>query len=297
MKIALIGASGQLGTDLAEVFRRRGDEVISISHSEVDIRDSVGLMALIVDVRPNVVVSTAAFHKVEECEKQPLVAFEVNAVGAQSCSKLNIAGCALVYFSTDYVFSGTQQEAYSESDLPEPLSVYGTSKLAGEHLIAFGCSRHFIVRTCGLYGLAGSSGKGGNFVENILKKASMECQIRVVKDQVLTPSYTVDVAEAVVQLISTARYGTYHISNEGECSWYRFTKEIFALEGLPVNVEAVTSDQFPTLVKRPPYSVLSKGKLRNMGIGIPRWEDALARYLAARKLAQSRGSGCTSGEE
>jgi len=289
MKIVLIGASGQLGTDLAKVFRKRGDEVLPLAHAEVDIRDSRKLTALVTDSRPDVVISTAAFHKVEECEKQPLVAFEVNAIGAanlaQACEG---AGCAAVFFSTDYVFGDAQRHPYSETDLPQPLNAYGVSKLAGEHLLALGCMRHFVIRTCGLYGLAGSSGKGGNFVENMLKRAASSGQVKVVRDQVLTPSYTVDVAEAVARLVPTERYGTYHVSSEGECSWHRFTEEIFHLENVPAELVAVTTDQFPSPVQRPSYSVLSKQKLRGQQIEMPPWQDALERYLAARKEALQR---------
>jgi dTDP-4-dehydrorhamnose reductase len=286
MKIVLIGAGGQLGTDLAKVFRTRGDEVLPLAHATVDIRDARKLTAFIADARPDVVISTAAFHKVEECEKQPLVAFEVNALGAANLAQAcEAAGCVAVSFSTDYVFGDAQQRPYSETDLPQPLNTYGVSKLAGEHLLTLGCRRHFAVRTCGLYGLAGSSGKGGNFVENMLKKARSDGQVKVVRDQVLTPSYTVDVAEAVAKLIPTERYGTYHISNEGECSWHRFTEEIFRLESVPADLIAVTTDQFPSPVKRPSYSVLSKQKLRDRRIEMPPWQDALGRYLAARKEA------------
>jgi dTDP-4-dehydrorhamnose reductase len=260
-----------------------------LAHSEVDIRNSGKLRAVVADEQPDIVISTAAFHKVEECEKQPLVAFDVNAVGAanlaQACQS---AGCALVFFSTDYVFGNAQRRPYSETDLPQPLNAYGVSKLAGEHLVAIGCKCHFIIRTCGLYGLAGSSGKGGNFVENMLKKAASGGQIKVVDDQVLTPSYTVDVAEAVASLIPTERYGTYHISNEGECSWYRFTEEIFRQEGLSADVVPVATCQFPSPVERPSYSVLSKQKLRGVQIEMPQWQNALARYLEARKEALSQ---------
>jgi len=284
MKVVLIGASGQLGTDLAKVFQKRGDDVLPLAHSQVDIRDSGKLSTCIADARPDVVVSTAAFHKVEECEKQPLLAFEVNAVGAANLAQAcEAGGCAVVFFSTDYVFGGAQRQPYCETDLPQPLNAYGVSKIAGEHLLALGCPRHFVVRTCGLYGLAGSSGKGGNFVENMLKRAASGAQVSVVRDQVLTPSYTVDVAQAVANLILTERYGTYHISNEGECSWHRFTEEIFRLEGISVDLAAVNTDQFFSPVRRPSYSVLSKQKLRSQQIEMPPWQDALGRYLAARR--------------
>ena len=287
MKVLLIGASGQLGTDLAKVFRLRGSEVLPLAHSECDIRDASRLTALAAEAQPDVVISSAAFHKVEECEKQPLVAFDVNAVGAANLAQAcDSAGCSVVFFSTDYVFGDAQNLPYSETDLPAPLNVYGASKLAGEHLLALGCERHFIVRTCGLYGLAGSSGKGGNFVENMLKRAASGGQVKVVHDQVLTPSYTVDVAEAVAKLVSTGPYGTYHVSSEGKCSWYEFTAEIFRQEGLSADLIPVTTSEFPSPVKRPGFSVLSKQKLKALHIEMPEWQDALARYLASRKHAE-----------
>jgi dTDP-4-dehydrorhamnose reductase len=283
MKILLVGATGQLGTDLLRVFQSRGDVVLPLSHAEADVRDLDTLSAAITSCRPDAVVSTAAFHKVEECEKQPLRAFEVNAVGAANLAHAcEQQGCLLVHFSTDYVFGGAKRSPYSETDLPQPLNVYGASKVAGEHLMASACSRHFIVRTCGLYGLAGSSGKGGNFVENMLKRAAGGGQLRVVDDQMLTPSYTVDVAEAVASLLSTEQYGLYHISSEGECSWYTFTREIFRQEGLSVDLVPVTTDQFPSPVRRPAYSVLSKRKLKSMAIDMPSWQEGLRRYLTAR---------------
>lgn len=291
MKIVLIGAGGQLGTDLAKVFRQHSDAVMPLPHSQVDVRDFSRLNTAITDAKPDLVISTAAFHKVEECEKQPLVAFEVNAVGSANLARAcNNSGSTLVFFSTDYVFGNGQRTPYTENHLPHPLNTYGVSKVAGEHMIAYSCKQHFIVRTCGLYGLAGSSGKGGNFVENILRKANSPEPIRVVNDQVLTPSYTLDVAETVAKLVSSGQYGTYHVSSEGECSWYEFTKEIFRLERVDADLRGVSTDEFPSPVRRPSYSVLSKDKLARVQITMPPWQDALARYLRARKEGSSRGS-------
>jgi dTDP-4-dehydrorhamnose reductase len=201
---------------------------------------------------------------------------------------------ALVHFSTDYVFDGTKRTPYSECDLPGPLNVYGVSKLAGEQLITFNSERHFIVRTSGLYGLAGSAGKGGNFVNNMLKRAAASETVRVVHDQVLTPTYTVDLALMVGRLLQTRACGVYHITSEGQCSWYEFTREVFRLAGVAVDLVPVTTEQFPSPVKRPAYSVLSKERLRSLGLGsMPCWQDALARYLHSRSseapAPQARG--------
>jgi len=289
LKVFLIGANGQLGTDLHRLLVSDGTSVVPVTHKDLDVCRADAVFAAISEARPDVVISTAAYHRVEECETQGALAFEVNALGArnlaQACDR---AGCVLVNFSTDYVFDGGQQKPYSEADLPHPLSVYGTSKLAGEHLVAAVFDRYYVIRTCGLYGLAGSAGKGGNFVETMLKKASAGSPIRVVDDQVLTPTFTPDLAGAVMKLIRTEQFGLIHISNEGGCSWYQFAKTIFELEKQDVNLAPVSTADFPSAVKRPAYSVLRKDRLNSMDIQIPQWEDALARYLQSR-VAQ-RGS-------
>jgi dTDP-4-dehydrorhamnose reductase len=281
--VLLIGANGQLGNDLLRVFRDAGDEVMAFTHAQLDVCSGERVFEAIAQAKPDVVLNTAAFHKVEECEKKPALAFEVNGSAAMNlalaCNKSN---AVLVQFSTDYVFDGKKNSPYEETDLPAPLNVYGASKLAGEHLIAYNSDRYFVIRTCGLYGIAGSSGKGGNFVENMLKKAIAGDAIRVVADQVLTPTYTVDLAEATRKLIMTEAFGLYHLTSEGQCSWYEFTRGIFDRAGVATQLTAVKTADFPSPVKRPAYSVLSKSKIRSMGLQIPSWQDALSRYLNER---------------
>jgi dTDP-4-dehydrorhamnose reductase len=284
VKVLLIGANGQLGSDLKKVFAAAGDEVVALTHAEMDVRVSDRVAVVVGDVQPQVVLNTSAFHKVEECEKRPELAFEVNASAAmnlaQVCQK---AGATLVHFSTDYVFGGyAHHTPFEETDRPAPQNVYGVSKLAGEYLIASNTDRYFVLRVCGLYGIAGSSGKGGNFVENMLKKALAGEPVRVVEDQVLTPTYTVDLAKAARQLIHTGKFGLYHLSSEGECSWYEFTRYIFECAGIKANLTGCRTGDFPSPVKRPAYSVLSKAKLRRVGLSIPSWQDALPRYLQER---------------
>jgi len=284
VKVLLIGANGQLGSDLKKVFAAAGDGVVALTHAEMDVRVSDRVAVVVGDVQPQVVLNTSAFHKVEECEKRPELAFEVNASAAmnlaQVCQK---AGATLVHFSTDYVFGGyAHHTPFEETDRPAPQNVYGVSKLAGEYLIASNTDRYFVLRVCGLYGIAGSSGKGGNFVENMLKKALAGEPVRVVEDQVLTPTYTVDLAKAARQLIHTGKFGLYHLSSEGECSWYEFTRYIFECAGIKANLTGCKTGDFPSPVKRPAYSVLSKAKLRRVGLSIPSWQDALPRYLQER---------------
>jgi len=283
MKVLLIGANGQLGSDLLKVLRAAGDTVTPVTHAQLDVCSEQRVADLIAEAKPGVVISTAAYHRVEECETTPALAFQVNGIGAMNLAKAcRRSGAVLANFSTDYVFDGKKNAAYEETDLPSPLNVYGASKVLGEQLIAAYTDRHFVIRTCGLYGVAGSRGRGGNFVETMLKKAMAGEAIRVVDDQVLTPTYTADLAEATRKLIVTERYGLYHVSSEGQCSWYEFTRHIFERAGLEAKVLPVNSSEFASPVKRPANSVLSKAKFRGLGLSIPSWKDALPRYLQER---------------
>jgi dTDP-4-dehydrorhamnose reductase len=295
MKVAVIGANGQLGSDLCLALAARKIEIARLTRHDVDVADAAQVDRVFDTLRPGVVISTAAYHKVDECEVQMERSFAVNSAGptnlARACKRID---ALLVHFSTDYVFDGKQRRPYVETDAPGPLSVYAASKLAGEYLVPNYCSRYFVVRTCGLYGIAGSAGKGGNFVETMLKKAAERAPIHVVNDQVLTPSFTGDVAEAVSRMISpeiagrAGASGLYHVTNEGECSWYEFARAIFEMEKLDVDLNPVSTAEFYSPVQRPAYSVLSKQKLNSLGLSMPRWEDGLARYLAARKTRAQR---------
>jgi dTDP-4-dehydrorhamnose reductase len=257
--------------------------VLRLTHGDLDVTRCEQVEDVLGAAKADVVISTAAFHKVEQCEKDPSTSFAVNAIGpwnvANWCRR---ADAILVHFSTDYVFDGGRAIPYLEADLARPLNVYGVSKLAGEGMIATTWEKSFVVRTCGLYGLAGSRGRGGNFVETMLKKANENTPIRVVQDQVLGPTFTGDLAEAISCLIQTERYGLYHMTAEGQCSWYEFARKIFELEGLNINIEPVNTSESASPVRRPAYSVLSKRKLNSLGIAMPAWQDGLSRYLSAR---------------
>ena len=284
MKVVLIGSNGQLGSDLLKVFQAAGDTVVPLTHAQLDVCSEERIAVVLADAKPDVVVSTAAYHRVDECEKRAALAFEVNGSGAMNLAQAcNRSGAVLVHFSTDYVFGGYDKRTpYEETDRPAPVNVYGTSKVVGELLIPAYTDRYFVLRVCGLYGIAGSSGKGGNFVETMLKKALAGDAIRVVDDQILTPTYTVDLAEAVRKLLLTEKYGLYHLSSEGQCSWYDFTRHIFDSAGIQAQLSPVKSSDFPSPVKRPSYSVLSKAKFQGLGLSIPSWKDALPRYLHER---------------
>ena len=288
MKIVLIGAKGQLGTDLLQLLSQSENEVIPVLHSTCDICNTGQVEGLLGACKPDFVINTAAFHKVEECERNAGRAFEVNAVGALNLARAcQTHGAILVHFSTDYVFGGDKRTPYQEFDRPAPLNVYGASKVAGEHLIAQSMEHFFVVRTTGLYAYAGSIGKGGNFVETMLKKAAEGGTIRVVNDQTLTPTSTLDLAQAVCQLIRTDSFGLYHVTCEGECTWHNFARQIFALQRLAVDLVPAATKDFPSSVKRPAYSVLSKSRLRTVGLTMPAWEASLERYLHERIKQQA----------
>jgi dTDP-4-dehydrorhamnose reductase len=223
---------------------------------------------------------------VDKAETEPEAAFAVNAWGVRALSAIcRDLDCTLVHISTDYVFGlePGRRIPYDEVDAPGPVSVYGLSKLAGEYLVRSQCPKHFVVRTCGLYGVWGSGGKGTNFVETMLRVAGQGKPLRVVADQICTPSYTVDVAAALAALIPTGRFGLYHITNAGACSWYEFARTIFQLAGVKAHLSATTSQDYGAPARRPGYSVLANGKYASLNLPLPRlWQEALADYLAER---------------
>jgi dTDP-4-dehydrorhamnose reductase len=283
MRIIVTGAAGQLAQDLLQ--RWRDQELLPLSHSQLDITDSAAVERALHDFRPELVVNTAAFHRVDDCEDQPDCAFMVNAVGAYNLARAaERIQARLVHFSTDYVFDGRSNAPYLETDPPGPLSVYATSKFAGERLVERYCSRHFVVRTCGLYGLAGSRSKGGNFVETMLRAASQRKPLRVVADQVVTPTSTSDLAERVALLVQSGGYGLYHMTNTGQCSWHEFAAAIFRLAGVEADLHPVPSAAYGAKARRPAYSVLDNGRLRAAGLPEFRpWQDALEDYVSRRQ--------------
>lgn len=282
MKVAVVGASGQLGSDLVRVFREAAKyEVVPLLHAQIEITDPESVERVLADVHPDVVISCAAFHRVDECEDRPDEAFCVNAHGALhvagACSRL---GALCVHISTDYVFEGEKRTPYAEDDTAIPVSIYGVSKLAGEHLVGTVCPRHFVVRTSGLYGVAGSSGKGGNFVETMIRLAKEGKPIRVVNDQVLTPTYTKDLAQKMHELLENDVYGVYHITNAGSCSWYEFAGKVFELLDMKPDFGPTTTAAYRLKARRPAYSVLAHNMLNDLRIKDLRpWTEALEAYL------------------
>ena len=280
MRIFITGGRGQLATDLVAALHDH--QVIALGRDELDITNCSGVRAALDRYQPHLVVNTAAYHSVDLCEDEPERSFAVNAAAPQRLAALCDARHALlVHISTDYVFGGFKSDPYTEDDPVDPISVYGASKAAGEMAVRCTTDRHLIVRTSGLYGRAGAASKHGNFVRTMLRLGRAGKHIAVVDDQVLTPSYTPDVANVIVQLIQSQATGTYHVTNGGECSWYEFADEIFRLSGLMVQLTRRTQAERPTPARRPAYSVLAHDGIRRLGIPEPRpWQEALVAYFS-----------------
>ena len=290
MRILLIGSTGQLAQDIHRVFQK--EKVVGLSHADLEIRDPEAVERAVQNARPEVIINTAAFHRVDACEDQAEQAFAVNAVGTANLARsASRAGAALVHFSTDYVFDGAKSSPYVETDSPRPLSLYGMSKLAGEFAVRRYCEKHFVIRTCGLYGMGGSRSKGGNIVETMLRLAREGKSIRVVNDQTVTPTGTRDLAEKLLPLIRTDRFGLFHMTNTGSCSWHEFVQEIFRKSGLSPDLAPTTSKDFGSKATRPPYSVLDNAAYRSLGFPDFRpWQEALADYLKERESGNGHGS-------
>jgi dTDP-4-dehydrorhamnose reductase len=283
VKIAVLGSQGQLGRDLCP---RLPGQVVPLTRADIDLGKPETIRPALAAHKPDVFVNCAAYNFVDKAESEPDAAMEANAWGVQKlAAACRAAGCMLVHFSTDYVYGdGPPRGApYAESDLPEPLSRYGFSKLLGENFAQKECPNHLVIRTCGLYGVWGSGGKGTNFVETMLRVAGQGKPLRVVNDQHCTPSYTVDVAEATVGLIRAGATGLFHVTNAGATTWHDLAAEAFRLAGVTADLTPIPTSERSDPAKRPPYSVLSNAKLASVGVPAPRpWQEALAAYLAER---------------
>ncbi|MGH7277042.1 MAG: dTDP-4-dehydrorhamnose reductase [Candidatus Rokuibacteriota bacterium] len=283
-RYVVIGAAGQLGFDLVRTFDLEG-ELLPLAHADLDILDAERTHAVLSELRPTHVINTAAYNRVDQAEDDRAGAFALNAraVGdlAAVCQAL---GATLVHFSTDYVFDGRRSTPYLEADAPNPLSVYGESKLAGERLALERCERTRVFRVSGLYGVARSSGKGGtNFVETMLRLAREGRPIRVVADQVLGPSSTLELARKIWRVLPRATHPIYHLTNAGDTSWYGFARRVFELAGRSPDLTPVTTAEFGARARRPAYSVLGHANLKSLGEDDLRpWDAALGAYVAER---------------
>jgi dTDP-4-dehydrorhamnose reductase len=288
MRVAVIGANGQLGHDLWDAFASAQHEVLPLTHTDLEIDSADSVMHALEGAQADVVVNTAAFHNVEKCESEPGRAFAVNALGARNVAMVTEKlGAAVIHISTDYVFDGAKNAPYTEDDAPLPLSVYGNSKLAGEYFVSVSNPRHFVLRVSAIYGLNPCRAKGGmNFVETMLKLAKERDQLRVVNDEFVSPTPAAEIARQVVALSATQQYGLYHATCEGSCSWFEFAQAIFELTGTKVKLEPARPGEFSAKVRRPKYSVLENAALKRKGLNVfSHWRKGLEAYLASRNAA------------
>lgn len=291
-RVAIIGSTGQLGTDLVDVMAQSGNyEVFKLSHREVECTDPVSVEKALKTRRPDIVVNCAAFVRVDEAEDRVEEALRVNGLGA-----LNVArACAeiealCVYISTDYVFDGGKNAPYTESDAPRPINIYGVSKLVGEYFVQQACPRWLVVRMASLFGKAGSSGKGGNFVETILAKAKAGEPLRLVDDIRMSPTCTQDAARALERLIREGSLGLFHLVNAGNCTWYEFASKVLELAGMGNRIDPISSADYPMKARRPKNSCLESSKLNPaLQACLRPWEKALESYLLEKRDLSSSG--------
>jgi dTDP-4-dehydrorhamnose reductase len=286
-RIAILGASGQLGEALAAVYEAQ--VLLRPTHADLDFEDSAALAAFLLAQRPTVLINCTAFHNVDECERAPERALAVNALAVDRAAKLCAAAdIAFATISTDYVFDGTLGRPYSEADAPNPLSAYGVSKLAGELLVRRHGDNHFIFRLSGVYGASGTSNKGYTFIERVLQQAERGEPVRVVANMMFSPTYAPHAARAIRAAIDARAYGTHHVTNAGATTWYDFAAAAFARAGLAPQLEALTYENYGSAVKRPLFSALTSTTLSAAGIDPPPpWEVGLDDYLRGRATRRS----------
>jgi dTDP-4-dehydrorhamnose reductase len=285
VKVAVIGANGQLGSDLVAAFSEHGDTVSGLTHAETEIADLASVSRVLKEIQPQIIVNTAAMHHVENCEKEPEKAFAVNAIGPRNLAHAaRELDAVLLHVSTDYVFDGAKGSPYVEEDNPLPLNAYGITKLAGEHFVRATTPKQFVIRTSGLYGKSPCRAKGGlNFIELMLKLAKERGEVKVVDDEVVSPTSTAELAQQIVRLSRSDSYGLYHATAEGSCSWYEFAREIFTITDTQVRLIVAAPGEFPAKVPRPKYSVLENRALKSRGLNTFKpWQDALHKYLGNR---------------
>jgi len=278
--VLITGILGQLGYDLSKELTKRGVEFIAPSREELELTTEAGAKNFILDKKPDIVAHCAAYTAVDKAESEAELALTVNGMGtrwvAEACREI---GAKMIYISTDYVFGGDGKIPYEVHDEKKPVNVYGRSKLLGEDAVTAIVDKHFIIRTSWVFGI-----NGNNFIKTMLRLAQTRKKIQVVNDQIGSPTYTVDLAKLMADMAATEKYGVYHATNEGFCSWAEFAREIFKEAGLDVEVDGIPTIEYPTPARRPFNSRLSKKSLDEAGFErLPTWQDALKRYLAELK--------------
>lgn len=278
MKIIVIGSTGQLGTDLMKTLRLE-HQAIGLTHENIEVTDYSSCLIL-KKHKPDVIINTAAFHRTDQCEEEPMKTFSVNALGAKNVTTIaKEIEATSTFISTDYIFGGSKNKPYTEDDIPNPINTYGISKLAGE-LYTKQNPKYYIIRLASLFGLAGASGKGGNFVETMIMKAKKKETITVVDDMWMSPTYTKDAATTIKKIVELKLpFGTYHATNQGYCTWFQFAKETFRLLHLKPDLSPIKTRQLEIKAKRPRFSALRSKKLPKYGIQMSEWKEALKEYL------------------
>jgi dTDP-4-dehydrorhamnose reductase len=295
-QIAVTGYGGQLGT---EICRQLGKRAIPLSEAELDLTDEPAVRRVLKRLDPVAVINTAAYTQVDRAEADRQACFQINAQAVQTLAEIcRDLDCPLMQVSTDYVFGADRgrEFPYREDDAPAPINVYGHSKLAGE-TAASGWAKHFIIRTCGLYCLAANGPlRGRNFVDTMLTLAEQRNQLQIVHDQYCTPTYVPHLAAAMIRLLETADYGTWHVTNQGKTSWLEFAQELFRQAGITMRLDPITTEQYGAAAPRPKYSVLDTSKLGRSAAGLlPSWQQGLTAYLLAfenQKQSQTGGDPC-----
>jgi dTDP-4-dehydrorhamnose reductase len=281
--ILLTGRTGQLGSELLKDALSFGFKILGFDKKELDITNEAQMKEKIEEINPDILINTAAYHVLSKCEENPLEAMRVNFLAVWNLAKLcRQRKTAFVTFSTDYVFDGEKQEPYEENDSPNPLQMYGVSKLAGEYAALNSYPEGvLVVRPCGIFGgKEGSPEKGGNFVLNIMKEAKEKDVVEVSSEQIVSPTYAGDLSKAVLKLLATdAKPGIYHLVNQGRCTWHEFAEEIFKLAGIKKEIKPIDRQGFSGGIKRPKLSALKNEKARALGIELPSWQEGLKSYF------------------
>lgn len=277
MRVLVTGVKGQLGYDVVRTLEQRHHEVIGVDIEEMDITDATQVSKKIKEVAPDAVIHCSAYTAVDRAEEEVALCRRVNAEGTENIAKVcKELDCKMLYISTDYIFSGDGNRPWEPDDEPNPLNLYGQTKYEGEVAVKTQCKKFFIVRISWVFGI-----NGNNFVKTMLRLGKENGAVKVVEDQIGSPTYTYDLAILLADMVESEAYGEYHATNEGFCSWYEFAKEIFAAAGMSdVEVTPVATGEFPVKAARPKNSRMSKEKLVKNGFNkLPEWQDAVQRYL------------------
>lgn len=286
MRVIVTGSSGQLGYDVIKELHWREIECIGISRQDFDITDFESVEKFIVEYNPQAIIHCAAYTAVDRAEVESDICYDVNVKATENiakiCKRLDIK---MVYISTDYVFPGTGEKPYEIDDITGPLGIYGKTKLEGENKVKELLNKYFIVRISWVFGV-----NGNNFVKTMLNIGKGKAEINIVSDQIGSPTYTVDLADLLCNMIKTEKYGIYHATNEGYCSWAEFAEAIFKASGYDTKVNYISTKDYPTLASRPLNSKLSKHSLDINGFKrLPEWNDSLIKYIIELNMEQRNG--------